>query len=266
MSEEEAVTATEEISADVENTPEAAEEVASTEEAKAEPDTEGEAVEKEEEKPKPDPKVAKAKFEARELRRENKRLAKMLETQIDTAAKAQPKAKTPKIEEFETMDDYLNARDEYRDSQAEAKNAPNTEAQDEYADVRDDLFSNGLDKYEDFEDVVLSSKSIGPSMANAILEIEDPDLQVDVAYFIGNNPKDAAKIARLSERRQIAEIAKIEVRLSSKAPAAKKTTKAPKPIKPVGGSKTSNSDIGAVEDFESFLKKRNKTIRALNII
>ena len=261
MAEEEAVTTTDNVDEVVETTtPEVTEEVAPTEEAKAETDTEGETVEKEEVKPKPDPKVAKARFEARELRRENKRLAKMLETQIETAAKAQPKAQTPKIEDFETMDDYLNARDEYRDSQKEAKSAPKTEARNEYADVRDEMFASGLEKYEDFEDVVLSSTSIMPSMANAILEIDDPDVQVDVAYFIGNNKKEAARIARLSERRQIAEIAKIEVKLSTKAPAKKKASKAPAPIKPVGGTKTPSSEIQPVESYDSFLKKRNKQL------
>lgn len=262
MAEEEAVTTTDNVDEATEvATPETTEEVV-TEEVKAESDTEGEAVEQEE-KHKPDPKIAKAKFEARELRRENKRLAKMLETQIENVSKAKPEAKEPNIDDYDDIASYtkdLLKHEMAKTTSEETKTAPKTDTQDEYADVRDEMFSNGLEKYEDFEAVVLGSRSIMPSMAAAILDIDDPDLQVDVAYFVGNNPKEAIRIAKLSERRQIAEIAKIEVKLSTKAPATKKASKAPKPIKPVGGTKTPTAEIKETMSYDDFLKVRNKQL------
>lgn len=251
MSEEETATAP---IADVEQTPEAAPEAAPTEEVKAEADTD-DTVEKEEaEKPKPDPKIAKAKFEARELRRENKRLQKMIETQIETASRAKPEAKAPKIEDFESIEDYLDARDSHRAP------AQEVEQESDYQYVYDDMLAHGDDKYEDFGDVVNSSRSITAEMAVAILDVDDPDLQVDVAYYLGQNPKDATRISRLPERRQIAEIAKLEAKLSTKAPAKKKASKAPAPIKPVGGTQTPANEIKESMSYDDFIKVRNKQL------
>lgn len=264
MADEEVVTAPE--NADVVETPEVAEEVTETEEVEttAEADAESETAEQEAEKPKPDPKIAKAKYEARKLKRENERLMKMLEQQTEAVSRVtQKEVKPPKIEDFETMDDYIEAQFEYRESQKESKTkaAPESPSVDDFSISRDELSANGAEKYEDFEDVVFDETvRITPEMADAIFDIDDSDIQVDVAYFLGQNPKEAARIAKLSERRQIAEIAKLEMKISSKPSAKAKPSKAPAPIKPVGGAKTSTSEIQPTEDFESFLKKRNKQL------
>ena len=259
MAEEEAVTVTEEDT-DVVETPEEAT-IPETEEVETveETDAESEPVEQEE-KPKPDPKVAKAKYEARELKRQNARLLKMLEQQTEVASRAtQKESVVPKIEDFETMESYLDARDEYRDSLRDTKKEEPRQV--EYDNPRDELAEAGLDKYEDFEEVVFSENiKVTPEMAAAIFEIDDVDLQVDVAYYLGQNPKETARIAKLPERRQIAELGKLEVKISNKPTAKAKASKAPAPIKPVSGTKTASSEIQPVEDFETFLKKRYKQL------
>ncbi len=249
------------------DSPEAAPEAAPTEEAKAEPDAESEAAEakteEQEEKPAEKPKlsaeqkkIAKQERAYREIRRENKQLAKMLETQIETAARAKPEAKAPKIEDFESMDEYLDARDSFRDSAKE----PEARQEPDY-NPRDDLFDAGTEKYEDFEDVVFGGDvRISAGMADAIFEIDDMNLQADVAYFLGQNPRESAKIAKLSDRRQVAEIAKLEVKLSTKPATKKQASNAPAPIKPVGGSKTSTSEFVEGESMKDFLKKRYKQL------
>lgn len=262
MSEEETVTTTENVDEAAEvATPEVTEEVATTEEVESDAESETE----EQEKPKPDPKIAKAKFEARELKRENKRLAKMLEMQLESAAKAQPEAKAPKIEDFETMESYLDARDKYRDSVREAKQEPKQDAKtptqdSEYQYAYEDMTAYGSEKYDDFEEVINASNSVTPGMAAAILDVDDPDIQADVAYFIGQNPKEAARIARLPERRQIAEIGKLEAKLSEKPKPQKKASKAPAPIKPVGGAKTPSSEIKETMSYDDFMKVRLKQL------
>ena len=62
--------------------------------------------------------------------------------------------------------------------------------------------------------------------------IQYSDLGPDLAYWLGSNPKEAERIARLSPILQAREIGKIEVRLSDNPP-VKKTTSAPTPISPV---------------------------------
>lgn len=270
MSEEETTTTVENV--DVEQTPEATEEVVTTEEAKAEPETtsteDAETTAKEEtkaEKPKLSPeqkKIAKQARVQRELQRELK-ASRLQNTQLAEAIERQskPESKAPKIEDFETMDKYLDARDSHRDSTREtaAKKAEPT-TDNTYQHHYDDMVMNGSDKYDDFEEIVNSSQNVTLDMATAILDIDDPDLQSDVAYFIGQNPKEAARISKLPERRQIAEMAKLEVKLSAKPAAKKQVSNAPKPIKPIGGTKTSTDGFVDGESFESFLKKRHKQL------
>lgn len=259
MANEETTTVVE--NADVEQTPEAAVEAenTSTEDVAAEATDEikAEEPETEPEKPKPDlkqRKIAKQARDNREMKRENARLMKMLETQTENVSRMTKTDTAPKIEDFETMDEYLDARDTFR----EPKKEQPQEAQDYSA--RDDLIETGTDKYSDFEDVVFSQDvRITAGMADAIFEIDDLNLQADVAYFLGQNPKESAKIAKLSERRQVAEIAKLEMKVS-KAPAKKQASKAPAPIKPIGGAKTTSDGFVEGESYSSFLKKRNKQL------
>ena len=87
------------------------------------------------------------------------------------------------------------------------------------------------DKYEDFDDVAFADDvHITDTMASAIME---SDLGPDVQYFLGNHPKEASRIARLSPVGQVREIGKLEAKLS--APPPRKTTSAPPPVKPVTG-------------------------------
>jgi len=214
------------------------------------------------EKPKPDlkqRKIAKQARELREMKRQNAQLARAVEEQSKVVSSSQKKDVAPKIENFDSMDEYLDARDAYRDSKREAKQEKTEKPQANY-NARDELSDLGNDKYDDFEDVVFSENiKVSPEMAAAIFEIEDDELRVDIAYYLGNNPKEAGRIAKLSERRQMAEIGKLEIKVSAK-PAPKKASKAPAPIKPVGSSKTSNDEIKGVESYESFLKKRHKQL------
>lgn len=254
MSEEEAVTTTESV--DVEETPEVVEE--STEEETSSEDAEAE--QEEQEEPKPDPKarkLAKVSYEARELKRQNAALLRMLEeSQKSTSAAVKP----PKIEDYDTMDEYLDARDAYRDSSRQ-KAEPKAEQADDGYNPRDELFERGSEKYADFDDVVGADDiAITPIMATAIFEMDDLDLQSDVAYFLGQNPKETKRIARLPQTRQIAEIGKLELKLSERPVNQKTASKAPPPIKPVSGKKTSTSEIQASDDFETFMKKRNKQL------
>ena len=62
--------------------------------------------------------------------------------------------------------------------------------------------------------------------------IQASEIGPDVIYWLGSNPKEADRIARLSPLLQAREIGKIEARLGANPP-AKKTTTAPAPIAPV---------------------------------
>jgi hypothetical protein len=85
-------------------------------------------------------------------------------------------------------------------------------------------------KYDDFEQVAYNPKlPVTETMAQTI---QASEIGPDVIYYLGSNPKEAERIARLNPLLQAREIGKIEAKLASNPP-AKKTTTAPAPIAPV---------------------------------
>jgi hypothetical protein len=85
----------------------------------------------------------------------------------------------------------------------------------------------------DFDSVTTNpALPITPVMANVIYESE---LGPEVAYHLGANPGEAARIAALPEYRQAAELGKLEVKLSQPAPAPVTRTPPPPPPETVAG-------------------------------
>ena len=91
------------------------------------------------------------------------------------------------------------------------------------------------DKYDDFEAVAYNPRlPITNYMAEAI---QSSDVGPDVAYYLGSNPKEAARISQLTPLAQAREIGKIETKLAT-TPPVKKTSSAPDPITPVTAKNT----------------------------
>lgn len=121
-------------------------------------------------------------------------------------------------------------------------------AQYEASKQQEELVSKWVDreeaareKYDDFESVAYD-KTL-PVTDHMALAIQASDQGPDVLYWLGSNPKEAARIANLPPILQAKEIGKIEATLAANPP-AKKTTSAPAPINPV----TPKANGGAVYD------------------
>jgi len=211
-------------------------------------------------------KIAEMAYEVRELKRQNDRLLGLVER--GNAPAQQQVGQPPRIEDFKSIDEFLDARDQYRDRMREQKAPKQEKAQEPDGRVVeavkaavDDLRSIGTEKYEDFEeDVFDDNVKFTAQMRQSIIEIEDMDLQAEVAYYLGKNPKEVLRIGKLSPIRQNAAIGRLEERLSAKPQPQKRPSAAPAPIQPVGGSNTPTDEILPTEDYESFLKKRNKQL------
>jgi hypothetical protein len=94
------------------------------------------------------------------------------------------------------------------------------------------------DKYDDFDQVARNPNvPITEVMAEAIYA---SDVGPEVAYYLGSNIKEAARISRLSPFMQAKEIGKIEAKLASDPP-VKKTSNAPAPISPVTARSTGST-------------------------
>jgi hypothetical protein len=212
-------------------------------------------------------KIAELSYQNRELQRNLDRALSIAERNNAPQAR-QSDERPPRMEDFGSMSEYLDARDEYREKQRQAKAEPKQkpeadEGRQRYLEhvkvAREDLFAAGSEKYEDFEDMVLSADGISPAMRDAIFEMDDLDMQVEVTRFLAQNQKEARRIYRLSPARQIAEIGKLEAKLSSQ-PSPKRPSAAPAPISPVGGGKTTTNEISGTEDMKTFIEKRNRQL------
>lgn len=209
-------------------------------------------------------KIAELAYQNRELERRFDRMLSLVEQQIKTKPTAE---QPPKLEDYQDIGDYVRANYEYLDKQKAkpAESRPNPE-QEEYQSrvqyARQELIDSGSEKYEDFEDVVTAENvKITPVMRDAIFSLDDPDVKAELTYYLGKNPKESARISKLEPIRQVAEIGKLEAKLSLADPQAKRPSKAPSPINPVGGGSTAPNDIIEPEmSFEKFMKVRNKQL------
>lgn len=159
----------------------------------------------------------------------------------------QPAAQAPKAvppaDQFESPEAYAEALAVQKAEQLLAQR----EAQKRQAEVLEayhDKVEAAMDKYDDFEQVAHNPKlPITDVMAETI---RNSDVGPDVAYYLGSNPQDAARIARLSPFLQAKEIGKIEAKLAANPP-TKRTTKAPSPITPVSSRTSNGSSIDTTD-------------------
>lgn len=88
--------------------------------------------------------------------------------------------------------------------------------------------------------------------------IAESDHAAEVAYFLGNNPREAHRIYGLPAHLQGAEIARIEARVSAPSP-MRKVSQAPSPVPTLGGSRSPALKDPADMTFAEYEKMRMGT-------
>jgi hypothetical protein len=137
----------------------------------------------------------------------------------------------PQLEQFETYDDYEEAKIAFYVKQGleQAKQQEQRQALARTHEERENAFRATK---PDFDSVVRDPNlPITPIMAEVIRE---SDLGPEVAYHLGTNHSEAQRIAALSPARQAVEIGKIEAALT-KAPITPAKPIPPAPPQTVGG-------------------------------
>jgi hypothetical protein len=214
-------------------------------------------------------KEKEAKREAEELRRQLAERDQPKPDQAQGQAKDQgerfPTPK-PEIKDFETYEAFTEALTDWkadeRDWKREQAKAADRakEAAASTAERVAKTIEAAKEKFTDFAEVFHDKLPVTPVMADALMESE---ASADIAYYLGKNPEEAARIAGLSPVAQIREIGKIEARLEAQAKAAPKATPrtvsaAPAPVKPVGSSEKVEKDPNemSIEEYEAFRRKK----------
>jgi ElaB/YqjD/DUF883 family membrane-anchored ribosome-binding protein len=179
--------------------------------------------------------------EARKAQREiDQRIAEALKNHAPQTQVTPDAPQKPKPEQFTTTEEYVEALTAYKADEIFRTRTQESESQRREAEQRQrhqsvvssyqERVEQAMDKYPDFEDVAYSPDvPITNAMAATIQESEKGP---DIAYFLGKNPAEAQRIAKLSPFLQAKELGKLEAKLES-APAPVKTSNAPPPINPI---------------------------------
>lgn len=209
------------------------------------------------------------------LAKESRKLTRQAELEVENRmlreqvskreVKAEPAA--PTQDDFSTYEQYLEAKAEWvADKRVEAKLAEREqkEAQSKVEAERDKVVGtwqhkeeSAKAKYVDYSDVLESvdDVSIPPYLQSAIME---SDIGGELAYSLASKRAELERIVALKPHAALMELGKLEAKLASQpAPEKKLVSKAPSPIKPLGGKSSGTSEHQPNDDMETFIRKRN---------
>lgn len=206
------------------------------------------------------------------LARERRKLERYeRQREIDEAVKADRESRAqppsddgpPQREAFDSLEDYLEAKAEWkveqkfkeRDARAETEAKQREErARAERAEATwAERAAKAVEQFADFEDVVLREDLVVTAAMAQV--IKQSDNGVEVAYHLGKHPAEAARIAALDPVIQVYELGKLAASLK---PETKPVSKAAQPIEPVRGGRSGNNDLYSAESFEQYRKIRLK--------
>jgi hypothetical protein len=199
-------------------------------------------------------------------REQERREKEALQRRIDELENGKQSSKEPVEDDFATYDEYLDALDAYDNEQSKAE--PKQDKQEQSSELTDSQKTAmaviqesvaSADKPEDFEAVALNPEvPVTGEMLEALAECEDP---AKVMYHLGQNIDLAADIASGSPAQQMRAIAKLDLTVTSKPPKPTKTTNAPDPISPVGGSDAQEKAPAEMSfaEYEAHMNKKERS-------
>jgi len=165
-------------------------------------------------------------------------------------------AKAKYDEDFET---YIAQKAEKTARDATMQHTESARQQVEMASLAataDSVGKRGVDKYNDFEEVVQNALEAMPPSPQALQRLVKLENAEDVFYHLGQHPELLEKITAMEPMDQTLEFGKISARLASSAKVAAKVTKAqPTPEQPRGGNGQFTKEADA--RYEKMLKAQN---------
>jgi hypothetical protein len=213
------------------------------------------------------PKGLKKRFSAltteiRELRAELAAKPGKSETGVATLPKVDAVADPgkPVAANFDTYEEYVEALTDWKIEQRDVLKAA-VDAKANQASVVKTQVEAARARHDDYDQVVTDQVEITPAMAEVLV---GSDHGAEIAYFLGSNPDQAARIAKLSPARAGAELAKIEasLNLSSTSTTTKAaTSKAPTPpitLKGAGGGTDAEPDPKDFKKWNQWMDREAK--------
>lgn len=203
-------------------------------------------------------KRAKAATESKTERRVLKLLGQVLPQQQQAPQQqASPDQGKPLRSQFATEDQWLDARDAWRDEQREAKANEDRqrEAHKSSQEKTEKIYADaqkipGFDR-EAFDDLAREGH-LTRHMVEALLE---SDHGAKLMAHMAANPAEMERIAKLPGTRQVVELGKLEDKVSAPTP---RTSKTPDPINPLGRGNTSVAGDLSKLPMDQYIEQRKK--------
>jgi len=165
----------------------------------------------------------------------------------------------PKLEQFEKVEDYVEAVADWKLKTAQQEQSRQYEAQ-RVKQAQSEVQAKAQSVFElaeqdpEFDNEVFEALPVSDPMAYAIM---DSDIAPKLMVYLQKNPEEVDRINKLSPARQAAEIGKMEAKLSVVEKV--KPSSAPAPIKPVGsrgGAPSGNPAEMTQAQYEAFRAKQ----------
>lgn len=170
----------------------------------------------------------------------------------------------PDASKFESYEAYIEALADWKyeqrrkaDSEKTEKESRERQAKQRQAEALDgfeERAEKAREKYEDFDDVAFSNFPVTEAMTEAILA---SDSGPELLYYLGNNPKEALRIAKLPPFVAARELGRLEAKLPD---LSKPASAAPAPINPVKPKSNASETPSESDDMKSWIAKRNKQL------
>lgn len=208
---------------------------------------------------------------AREQRRYNREIGELKGRLQGLETQRQPQPQAPKElrqEDFGSYDDFIEARAKKAALDAvsnfEAQRATHTRQSEEQNRLKelDRQFTESEDsareRFEDYDEVIDATVRPGmlkPQILEYFAEVENG---AELLYHLANEPKELARIAKLSPTAAIRELTKRESLIEQ---TERRTSKAPPPTRPLPGSTAQpNSVPSERDDMETWIRKRRAQV------
>jgi hypothetical protein len=109
----------------------------------------------------------------------------------------------------------------------------------------------------DFDAVVYSDKL--PLNETTLRSLPNVDGGARIAYYLGKNPSDAARLARMSPQETLIELGRLEEK--TRPPPARKISEAPQPVQTLAGGSSASPVTPDGDDYDAYEAWHSKTFR-----
>jgi len=210
--------------------------------------------------------ITKQKLEAMNEVAAGKERESELEKKLAELSASKHSADEPRIEDFDTDAEFIKASIAWnlkaekasiqQETEKERQDREQKQAQDSFVANIIKVNDDGRAKFEDYDRViaVLPPDVMDNDLAGLIIETDTPE---EIAYHLGKNPEEAARISKLPPRKKALALGRIENRISL---SKQKSSSAPPPIKPVKGVETGGFDPDKLleENPKEWIRLRNE--------